>query len=118
MICAAPAERERGAIITSEMEVFMELCPARCSALPAVMARPPPHTLIARSGAGRLYGPSRAISVPHPLLDRIDTIQPDDMVVLELSSFQLMSMRKSPDVALVTNIHRIISMSIATIRNT
>jgi UDP-N-acetylmuramoylalanine--D-glutamate ligase len=39
-----------------------------------------------------------------PLLDHIDTIQPDDMVVLELSSFQLMSMRKSPDVAVVTNI--------------
>ena len=39
-----------------------------------------------------------------PLLDRIEEIQPDDMVVLELSSFQLMSMRKSPEVAVITNI--------------
>ena len=39
-----------------------------------------------------------------PLLDRIDSIKPEDMVVLELSSFQLMSMRKSPDIAVVTNI--------------
>jgi len=39
-----------------------------------------------------------------PLLDRIDQIQPEDMVVLELSSFQLSSMRQSPDVAVVTNV--------------
>jgi UDP-N-acetylmuramoylalanine--D-glutamate ligase len=39
-----------------------------------------------------------------PLLDQVDRIRPEDMVVLELSSFQLISMRKSPDTAVITNI--------------
>jgi UDP-N-acetylmuramoylalanine--D-glutamate ligase len=39
-----------------------------------------------------------------PLLPQIENIQKDDVCVVELSSFQLISMRKSPDVAVITNI--------------
>jgi UDP-N-acetylmuramoylalanine--D-glutamate ligase len=43
-------------------------------------------------------------NIGNPLLPIIDDIKPEDFVVVELSSFQLISMRKSPDVAVVTNV--------------
>lgn len=98
------AERERGAIITSEMEVFMELCPARMFGVTGSDGKTTTTTLIALMLEKAGYTVHLGGNIGTPLLDQIETIRPDDMVVLELSSFQLMSMRKSPDVALVTNI--------------
>jgi len=98
------AERERGAIITSEMEVFMELCPATMFGITGSDGKTTTTTLISLILRQAGYQVHLGGNIGTPLLDRIDTIQPDDMVVLELSSFQLMSMRKSPDVAVVTNI--------------
>ncbi|MBQ6848424.1 MAG: UDP-N-acetylmuramoyl-L-alanine--D-glutamate ligase, partial [Clostridia bacterium] len=43
-------------------------------------------------------------NIGKPLLPEIENIRKDDFVVVELSSFQLISMRKSPDVAVVTNV--------------
>ena len=43
-------------------------------------------------------------NIGKPLLPEIESIKPGDFVVAELSSFQLISMRKSPDVAVVTNV--------------
>lgn len=43
-------------------------------------------------------------NIGHPLLCQLDGIRPDDMVVLELSSFQLMTVRQSPSIAVVTNL--------------
>ena len=39
-----------------------------------------------------------------PLFAKIDSMMPEDFVVLELSSFQLMTLKKSPNIALVTNV--------------
>ena len=98
------AERERGAIITSEMEVFMELCPARMFGITGSDGKTTTTTLISLILRQAGYTVHLGGNIGTPLLDRIDKIAPDDMVVLELSSFQLMSMRKSPEVAVVTNI--------------
>ncbi len=98
------AERERGAIITSEMEVFMELCPATMFGITGSDGKTTTTTLISLILQQAGYTVHLGGNIGTPLLDRIDTIQPDDMVVLELSSFQLMSMRNSPDVAVITNI--------------
>ena len=43
-------------------------------------------------------------NIGKPLLPEIENINKEDFVVVELSSFQLISMRKSPDVAVVTNV--------------
>ncbi|MDR3645689.1 MAG: UDP-N-acetylmuramoyl-L-alanine--D-glutamate ligase, partial [Clostridia bacterium] len=43
-------------------------------------------------------------NIGHPLLPEIANIAPGDMAVVELSSFQLISMRRSPDIAVVTNV--------------
>lgn len=98
------AERERGAIITSEMEVFMELCPARMFAITGSDGKTTTTTLISLILKQAGYHVYLGGNIGTPLLDRIDAITADDVVVLELSSFQLISMRISPDVAVITNV--------------
>jgi UDP-N-acetylmuramoylalanine--D-glutamate ligase len=98
------AERDRGAIITSEMEVFMALCPARMFAITGSDGKTTTTTLISMILRQAGYTVHLGGNIGTPLLDRIESIAPTDMVVLELSSFQLSSMRVSPDVAVITNI--------------
>ncbi len=93
-----------GAQITSEIEVFMSLCPCQVIAVTGSDGKTTTTTLIARmlEAAGRkvwLGG-----NIGHPLLADVDRIGPEDAAVLELSSFQLHSMNCSPDVAVITNI--------------
>lgn len=97
-------ERERGAVITSEMEVFMELCPARMFGITGSDGKTTTTTLVAKMLQASGHTVHVGGNIGTPLLDRVESIQTQDMVVLELSSFQLMSMRKSPEVAVVTNI--------------
>ncbi len=92
-----------GAVITSEMEVFMDLCPCPIIAVTGSDGKTTTTTLIAKilEAAGRkvwLGG-----NIGHPLLADVDKISPEDAAVLELSSFQLHSINCSPDVAVITN---------------
>ena len=95
---------DRGSILTSEMEVFMELCPARIFAVTGSDGKTTTTTLISLILKEAGYNVHVGGNIGTPLLDQIDSILPDDMVVLELSSFQLLTMRKSADVAVVTNV--------------
>ena len=101
---ALRAERERGAIITSEMEVFMELCPAQQYGITGSDGKTTTTTLVALMLEKAGHTVHVGGNIGTPLLDRIDSIRDTDKVVLELSSFQLMSMRKSPDTAIITNL--------------
>ncbi len=98
------AARARGAAVTSEMEVFFDLCPCRIIAVTGSDGKTTTTTVISKilKAAGKSVRVGGNIGTP--LLPQIDSIKPDDIVVAELSSFQLISMRKSPDVAVVTNI--------------
>jgi len=98
------AARERGIEITTEMEVFMELCPAPIAAVTGSDGKTTTTTLIHRlfSMSGKKTHVGGNIGTP--LLPVIDTISADDQVVLELSSFQLQTMRQSPQKAVITNI--------------
>jgi len=93
-----------GSVLTSEMEVFMDLCPARIIAVTGSDGKTTTTTLVSLILKEAGYTVYVGGNIGTPLLDQIDEIQPADMVVLELSSFQLLSMRKSADVAVVTNI--------------
>jgi UDP-N-acetylmuramoylalanine--D-glutamate ligase len=96
--------RARGAAVTSEMEVFFDLCPCRIIAVTGSDGKTTTTTIISKmlEAAGRKVHVGGNIGTP--LLPRIDEIKPEDVVVAELSSFQLISMRKSPDIAVVTNV--------------
>lgn len=95
---------ERGAQLTSEMEVFMELCPCQIIAVTGSDGKTTTTTIIAGLLRAAGYRVFVGGNIGHPLLCEVDQIRPDDYVVLELSSFQLLTMRQSPSVAVVTNV--------------
>lgn len=96
--------RKRGIAVTSEMEVFFDLCPATIFAVTGSDGKTTTTTLIAKMLEAEGKKVFVGGNIGKPLLPEIEKITPDDFVVAELSSFQLISMRKSPDVAVVTNV--------------
>jgi len=94
----------KGSVLTSEMEVFMDLCPARIFGVTGSDGKTTTTTLISLILKDAGYTVYVGGNIGTPLLDQIDKIRETDMVVLELSSFQLLTMKKSADVAVVTNI--------------
>ena len=103
-IPALVALREKGAEVTSEMEVFFELCPCTILAVTGSDGKTTTTTLISEmlKASGKTVWLGGNIGTP--LLPLIDQIQKDDYAVVELSSFQLMDMQRSPHVAVVTNL--------------
>jgi UDP-N-acetylmuramoylalanine--D-glutamate ligase len=97
-------EAEAGVEITSEMEVFCRLCPARIFAVTGSDGKTTTTTLIYRILSYQGYKCWLGGNIGTPLLDRIDEIEENDMVVLELSSFQLHTMKNRIHTAVVTNV--------------
>ncbi|MEN8906518.1 MAG: UDP-N-acetylmuramoyl-L-alanine--D-glutamate ligase [Clostridiales bacterium] len=98
------AEQQRGAIITSEMEVFLDLCPAEIFAVTGSDGKTTTTTLLYNILKESNYKCWLGGNIGTPLLDKIDKIQESDKVILELSSFQLHTMKNSPNISIVTNI--------------
>ena len=96
--------RKKGIAVTSEMEVFFDLCPATIFAVTGSDGKTTTTTLIAKMLEAEGKKVFVGGNIGKPLLPEIENITADDYVVVELSSFQLISMRKSPDVAVVTNV--------------
>ncbi len=96
--------RKKGVVITSEMEVFFDLCPCKIYAVTGSDGKTTTTTIIAglleKSGK-KVY---KGGNIGKALLPLIEEITESDAAVVELSSFQLISMRKSPDTAVITNI--------------
>ena len=93
-----------GAQLTSEMEVFFDVCPCPMIAITGSDGKTTTTTIVAEllKAAGKnvhLGG-----NIGHPLLAETGDMKADDIAVLELSSFQLMTMKRSPGIAVVTNI--------------
>ncbi len=95
---------EQGSVITSEMEVFFEVCPAPIIAVTGSDGKTTTTTLIAEMLRSCGYQVWLGGNIGKPLLSEVPQMDPDDFAVVELSSFQLMSMRRSPSVAVVTNL--------------
>lgn len=95
---------ERGAVLTSEMEVFFQVCPCPVIAVTGSDGKTTTTTIIAEllRAAGKTV--HLGGNIGHPLLAEAGGMKEEDIAVLELSSFQLMTMRKSPHIAVVTNI--------------
>ncbi len=96
--------RANGIAVTSEMEVFFDLCPATIFAVTGSDGKTTTTTLIAEMLKAEGKNVFVGGNIGKPLLPEIENITEDDFVVVELSSFQLISMRKGPDVAVVTNV--------------
>lgn len=98
------AERARGAIVTSEMEMFFEFCPAKIIAVTGSDGKTTTTTLVYKFLEAEGYRCHLGGNIGKPLFAELDQIEPSDYVVLELSSFQLNTIRKSPYRAIITNI--------------
>ncbi len=96
--------RENGAVLTSEMEVFFDLCPCKTIAVTGSDGKTTTTTIISEMLKAAGKNVHLGGNIGKPLLPEIETINPADYAVVELSSFQLISMRKSPDIAVVTNL--------------
>ena len=95
---------QNGAILTSEMEAFCNLCPCRIIAITGSDGKTTTSTITAELLRAQGYTVHLGGNIGTPLFDRIPDIRPEDFAVLELSSFQLHSMHCAPDVAIITNI--------------
>ena len=98
------AAAEKGAHITSEMEVFFEVCPCPVIAVTGSDGKTTTTSVIAEMlrAAGKTVWLGGNIGTP--LLPLVRQMQPEDYAVVELSSFQLMDMKRSPQRALITNL--------------
>ena len=96
--------RNRGVVVTSEMEVFFDLCPCKIYAITGSDGKTTTTSIIAQMLQAQGKTVHLGGNIGTPLLPEIESIGYDDAAVVELSSFQLISMRKGPDVAVVTNL--------------
>ncbi len=98
------AARARGSVITSEMEVFFDVCPCPIIGITGSDGKTTTTTMIARLLRAAGHTVHLGGNIGRPLLSEADAIQPEDWAVVELSSFQLMTMKRSPHVAVLTNL--------------
>ena len=101
---ALEALRQAGAEVTSEMEVFFEVCPCKIIGVTGSDGKTTTTTLISEilKASGKTVWLGGNIGTP--LLPLCPQIREDHYAVVELSSFQLMDMRRSPKVAVITNL--------------
>lgn len=96
--------RENGQVVTSELEVFFDLCPCKIYGVTGSDGKTTTTTVISEMLQAQGKTVHLGGNIGKPLLPEIEGISPGDAAVVELSSFQLISMRKSPDVAVITNL--------------
>ena len=96
--------KENGSIVTSEMEVFFEVCPSHIIAVTGSDGKTTTTTLIHKMMTDAGYKTWLGGNIGNPLLTDTEKMKENDWVILELSSFQLHTMRKSPEIAVITNI--------------
>ena len=94
---------ERGAVLTSEMESFISLTRAKTFAVTGSDGKTTTTTLTGKflESAGRTFVGG---NIGTPLLDKAEQMSEKDSAVLELSSFQLMTLRDAPECVAITNI--------------
>ena len=95
---------ERGSVLTSEMEAFFQVCPCPIIAVTGSDGKTTTTTIIAEllRAAGRTV--HLGGNIGHPLLAETGGMKETDIAVLELSSFQLMTIKQSPHIAVMTNL--------------
>jgi UDP-N-acetylmuramoylalanine--D-glutamate ligase len=96
--------KKEGAYITSEMEEFVRYCKGKIYAITGSDGKTTTTTIISKLLEAQGYKTWVGGNIGTPLFSNIEKIEENHMVVLELSSFQLMTMNLPVDVAVVTNL--------------
>ncbi|MBR2465039.1 MAG: UDP-N-acetylmuramoyl-L-alanine--D-glutamate ligase [Clostridia bacterium] len=93
-----------GALLTSEVELLMSLLPCRCIGITGSDGKTTTASLTAALLRAAGYRVWLGGNNGTPLLPAVSQMRERDIAVLELSSFQLMTVRRAPEVAVITNI--------------
>lgn len=96
--------KKEGAYITSEMEEFVRYCKGKIYAITGSDGKTTTTTIVSKLLEAEGYKTWVGGNIGTPLFSNIEEIEESHMVVLELSSFQLMTMNLPVDVAIVTNL--------------
>ena len=97
-------EAQRGAIITTEIEQLIKMAPCKVIGITGSDGKTTTTTLTARILEDAGYKVYLGGNIGIPLFTKLNEIKPEDLIVLELSSFQLMNMKVSPEISVITNI--------------
>ena len=97
------AEVKRGAKLTSEIELVLEFAPCKVIAVTGSDGKTTTTSLIYEILKNK-YKCYLGGNIGIPLFTEIAKMQPEDIIILELSSFQLMTMKTSPNIAVITNV--------------
>ena len=97
-------EIERGCYVTTEVQEVIKLCPCKVIGVTGSDGKTTTTTLIDLVLRTSGYRTFLGGNIGTPLFTKIKDMNKDDIVVLELSSFQLMDMNVSPDISIITNI--------------
>ncbi len=96
--------KQKGIEVTSEIEEFFDIHPCKIIAVTGSDGKTTTTSIIGKILENSGYKVHLGGNIGNPILDKIEEIKNTDIAVLELSSFQLISMKKSPDVSVITNI--------------
>lgn len=97
-------EANNGAIVTTEVELLMKMCPCKIVGVTGSDGKTTTTSLINAILKKAGYNTFLGGNIGTPLFTKLLDMKPEDILVLELSSFQLMGMEISPDIAVITNI--------------
>lgn len=97
-------EETRGAIVTTEIEMLMELCPGTVIGVTGSDGKTTTTSLIYEILKTAGYKCYLGGNIGTPIFTKLGEMEENDMIVLELSSFQLMNMNVSPKISVITNI--------------
>ena len=101
---ALQLEAARGAIVTTEVEMLIELCPGKVIGITGSDGKTTTTTLIYNIIKDAGYNCYLGGNIGIPLFTKVAEMKPEDYIILELSSFQLMGMKISPSISVVTNV--------------
>ena len=96
--------KEKGVIITSEVELLVSLCPCKIIGITGSDGKTTTTTLVSKFLKEAGFNVHLGGNIGTPLFSKLDEMNENDIVVLELSSFQLMTMDDSPTISCITNI--------------
>lgn len=98
------AEAKRGALVTSEIEMVLKLTPSKVIGITGTEGKTTTTSIIYEIIKKAGYKCFLGGNIGKPIFTEVKNMRPEDIIVLEMSSFQLTNMAVSPEISVVTNI--------------